>query len=107
MTKEQIKAMNAGDELNVAIFKDFLKYTYLFTSFVPKYSKSISAAWEIISKLQKDNWNINLYFNTDQIIYPFEIRLFQGDDKRVIAHGRTAPEAICKAALLAVMEVKQ
>jgi hypothetical protein len=73
-----------------------------------RYSEDISAAWEVVEKLREiweevsvvsdsKGWETFLYHSGDDK-YP--------DDVWVNAQAKTAPEAICKAALLAVMEAE-
>ena len=60
-------------------------------SLIPPYSTDIAAAWEVVEKFEyidvrrfKDHWGCTVYGQT--------------------VTGKTAPEAICKASLLAVMD---
>ena len=71
-------------------------------SFLP--SVDISAAWEAVHKIFKGGWDLDLYYNSDKILFPYEVRCFHGADKRIVTHGKTMPHAICKAVLLSIME---
>ncbi|MEW8987785.1 MAG: hypothetical protein AB2401_12450, partial [Bacillus sp. (in: firmicutes)] len=66
-----------------------------------KWSTDISAAWEVVKKLKEDNWCIAL--NSDYEIWS---ALFYWDPHKQAyeCEADEAPEAICKAALLAVLE---
>ncbi|MFD1179230.1 hypothetical protein ACFQ3W_23455, partial [Paenibacillus puldeungensis] len=67
---------------------------------IPLYSSDISAAWEVLEHLKNKGAEINVGFFAYwdcSIDYPI------GCNWRAVAE--TAPEAICKAALLAVLEV--
>lgn len=109
MTKEEILAMKPGEELDAAVgnevmgwgrgaWRPFIEISKGYrVSHQFKPSTSLSAAWEVVEKL-------NL---------PFFIRRLPGKNYAVgigygkgICSGEIAPEAICKAALLAVMEAQ-
>lgn len=62
----------------------------------PLYSSDIEEAWKLVNRL-KDRFNITVYTD-DNGKYAAEINFYVIDD------CDTAPEAICKAALLAVMD---
>lgn len=69
---------------------------------VPRYSTDISAAWELVEKfvcyrMQK------LPYNDHRVVDGKTHQCFL-DRNRNVGYGRTLSEAICKAALLAVME---
>jgi len=68
-------------------------------------SEDISAAWEVVGKLQND---YVLDFKLERKYCVAEMKfvaVFEDlDGKKWVAHGWIAPEAICKAALLAVMD---
>jgi hypothetical protein len=61
----------------------------------------IAAAWQVVEKLRGKGWVMTLSVNHYQT-EPWDCRLFLEERKREIAHGATAPEAICRAALAAV-----
>lgn len=78
-------------------------------TFLPPYSTSIAAAWEVVEKLKADGWDIHLDsvgFNND---IEGEWRTFfslddESGDQCAWVHedGDTAAESICKCALAAV-----
>lgn len=98
MNREQVLAMKPGRELDLLIAEKIIGWgKYEALNYIPnKYSTDIAAAWEIAKKINdclhlkehgaKGNWEA--YFCGYQI-------------SKVDAD--TAPEAICKAALLAVI----
>lgn len=111
MTKEDILAMGAGQELDALVAKEImgmetsrLGTSYQFVWVSPPgswsppalYSTDILAAWEVVENLIEITMHMNLagYW-----------RVFIGDvrtsSKPIWADGATAPEAICKAALIA------
>ncbi len=93
------------------------------------FSTDIAAAWEVVERLQDDDWIIRLWSPNDsgeppipahtwrleiwKVLYQSgELYDFAGrwEDTQEISHrgdADTAPLAICRAALLAVMETKQ
>lgn len=68
----------------------------------PKYSTDIAVAWEVFTKW---GWQGDVCFCGDEwhceIMYGFDPAGYGVYEK---AEAKTAPEAICKAALLAVLE---
>lgn len=77
---------------------------------IPPYSTDIAAAWEVVEKLQKDNpfwktsnyegWmNFNLGPTTGNDGFGWYANF---GDSNTIAYGKTAPHAICLAALKAL-----
>lgn len=72
---------------------------------VPRhYSTKIEDAWRVVEKLRAGGWVMTLSVN-DFITEPWDCRFFLGERRREIAHGATAPIAICRAALKAVGSV--
>jgi len=85
---------------------------------VPEYSNDITVAWEVIERMVTLGWSYNVNFIKDHR-YPegvnhccfsrpmahisAEDALYIDQSERMFFHGHceTAPEAICKAALLA------
>ncbi|HXI15224.1 MAG TPA: hypothetical protein VNM48_02550 [Chloroflexota bacterium] len=69
---------------------------------LPPYSGDIMLAWELVGKLRSDGWWLSLSVN-DYGTEPWDCRMVlkEGErtEKRAIAHGATAPLAICRAAL--------
>ena len=123
MTKEEILAMEAGKELNKLIgeeifeleVKDFWPvepkpngYSYHMRvsaegsgyrqawDLLPHYSTDISAAWPVVEKLK--DYYPKIEFNQYSRKWEVEFLLC------AIALADTAPEAICKAALLTKLE---
>lgn len=72
-------------------------------------STNISAAWEVIEKIEGGQREmlcnlIHKGFGFTSLIWEAELRECRGNHKYYIADATTAPLAICRAALLAVME---
>jgi hypothetical protein len=104
MTREEILAMPAGRELDAIVAKA-IGYVSLTTHWnpidnmygtLPHYSTDISAAWEVVEKLQQDFMFIDIFSTSDS----YNVLVTNGD----AVNAEKAPEAICKAALIAVME---
>ena len=81
---------------------------------MPHYSTDISAAWEVVEKMQNTPCRDGDHFcarvegfkNAHEAAFFHHLVGIPGDDglEYYEARGITAPEAICKAALLAVIE---
>jgi hypothetical protein len=116
MDRESILKMEPGREMDVLVAEKVLGYEvggdiiespfpedmpgdFLFIETAPhrkplkKYSTDIAAAWEVAEKfndgIKLESWD----GYTVEICYP----------KCIKVHARTAPEAICKAALLTIL----
>lgn len=123
MVREKILNMSPGRELDAEItrkiFGEEVKLIDLLawpkgyyrdgdiTKPVPRYSTDISAAWEVVDKIQRMGilWTMeNTVMGTITISAQKYSRShpssFEGEEINV--EYDTAPEAICKAALLAV-----
>lgn len=125
MKREEILAMEAGEGLDklviqkimhhiwdggdrprckiCGVWKDWDKPTACETK---KYSTDISAAWQVVGKLIEDGYFLTIGYSQaekDWGVSLDEMRPFVGDYDE-IAWCKTAPEAICKVALLAKLE---
>lgn len=69
----------------------------------PPFSTSIEAAWEVVKKLKND-FIFDLSFSDKWCCQFLKFHEEIGEVDEYIATSETAPEAIVKAALLAVME---
>lgn len=115
LSREKILAMEPGPELDalvdVIVMKqdrgELTKMTWFIPSGqseweYPAYSSDISAAWEVVEKMKSDNWNFVL---SDDLYQDRWSATFYWDPNQtpIECVEKIAPEAICKAALLAVM----
>lgn len=66
---------------------------------VPRYSTDIAAAWQVVEWMLRHGWHLDLASLTANG-QEWKARWEQGDVAHL--HYGTAPEAICKAALLAM-----
>ncbi len=109
MTRDEIKNIDAGDELNALIEQVIFGRTltkekpasyvkmangYSDLRFNKKYSSDISDAWIVLLKFPE------VYIEYKDVEYFVMI----GDNFGTAVHNKSAPLAICRAALLAVMK---
>ncbi|GAB7057397.1 hypothetical protein JCM16163A_41460 [Paenibacillus sp. YK5] len=119
LSREEILAMPSGRELDVLVAEKVMRgtaHTYVFNnktingmmvpiengtriSRIPHYSTDISAAWEVVEKMKRNDWVFVINSISEEWTALFYL-------DRIHEHEVTcnsAPEAICKAALLAIM----
>ena len=110
MTRNEILQMPAGREMDLlvairlmgedaSLLKVNREDSY-FENHLPRYSTDIAAAWEVVEKMQSFDLEME---------YPGEWRasaMLAGSDWGQTISDQTAPLAICRAALLAVMEAE-
>jgi len=113
MQRDQILAMEPGRELDTAIALHIMGYekSRMQSGFVRKgncaalpkpYSTDIAAAWEVAEKMHADGrYNLALEWYTQEKEWGADF-----DEWGVTSQccAKTAPLAICRAALLAVIE---
>lgn len=118
LSREEILAMPAGRELDALVAEKVMgldivsnglkyepryylpEYERTYHRAVPVYSTDISAAWEVAEKFGE--MSVRKY-QTMSLGYRWVCRIYVNEED-VIANGLTAPEAICKSALIAVNE---
>ena len=106
MQRDQILAMDPGRELDELIHKYVLKADYPFELAYQRgetrWSQDIAFAWEVVEKIHADGeYNLALEW------YPQEKEWGADFDEWGVTSqccAKTAPLAICRAALLAVIE---
>lgn len=104
MTRDEILAMPAGREMDEMIARKVINRKIGIRAYdrrLPHYSTDIAAAWEVAEKLGS--------FWIDHTVSDLgiDVEFFTSLDhskERLVATADTAPLAICRAALLAVME---
>lgn len=123
LTREEILAKKTGKELNELVMKLVFKMTKKpegasFTwvhevdgdivDWQPAYfspSTNISAAWEVVEKMRQNKIYLDIR------VWPDEYQVLPHQDEnnklidRWIVRSPSLPEAICKAALLAVLNL--
>jgi len=129
MTKEEILAMKAGRELNIRVAEDVMGCKFIedeilgdtesckllergtaisalagnYYGPLRHYSQDNSVAQEVINKLE-NNYDVRLELNYYMENWEAEFRDLGTGLSFCLASALDAPEAICKAALLAVLE---
>lgn len=64
---------------------------------VPLYSSDISAAWEVLERMQDSGWSWDMKMNN--LANEVEVRIGRGE-----TISKSVPEAICKSALIANLD---
>ena len=131
MTREEILSMSAGRELDELIAEKVMGYVFVSDKGLPQgkifrnefnlaiyaidYSSNILSTWEVVEKFESLSIHKGVLLNGigKQLQgkgvwdkgYKCEIVVDMPNFKTVCAIGTTAPEAICRAALLATLEL--
>lgn len=123
MTREEMLAIEPGKDLDALIAEKIMDYKIGFLSdygfkkeFERKvialpdgrydnincYSTNMSAAWEVVDKLAKDYYQVEI-----SVVEGISVcNIWRSDILLIATHeGYFAPEVICKAALLAVLDL--
>lgn len=67
---------------------------------IPNYSENISAAWEVVEKLSTNGWAVKMQIGFDSSRHYWDCEVFIEESH--YGSAKTAPHAICVAALAAV-----
>ncbi|MNI36911.1 hypothetical protein D3C73_909790 [compost metagenome] len=117
MTREEILAMEPGRELDVLVekyvfgnqiswmqdeYSDPVPVAGVHGYIIDHYSTDISAAWEVVEKLQESHLYTDIRTCAD--FYEVWITIHREGNQTETFASPKLPEAICKAALLAVLE---
>lgn len=94
-SKEELIPNNLGDCALQVMYKDNIWQC------IPSYSTDISAAWEVRQRIHDTIGGTKIISVCDD--FPEECQIWDGM-KYISVRANTVPEAICKAALLAVMD---
>lgn len=117
MTREEILAMEPGYYLDALVAEKIMGWTkfgvredgshngwnapYGYSSTTMGYSQIISAAWEVLEKPEiMDRYQIGVYPTS---FGKWIARPFMPGGRDCTVQADTAPEAICKCALLAIL----
>jgi hypothetical protein len=102
MTKDEILNMEARREMNALV----LSFTHKETQLpIPYYSTDMNDAWKLVERIRMRYRFINIF--TDKKEKNWHCHINKKIDKQpFIAVAPTAPLAICRAALLAMMEAE-
>lgn len=125
MNRNEIRAMEAGREMDMLVMAEVMGYTQEPREFLPEhhwawvkpgekptyllpqFSRDIAAAWKVVEKMHSDDqWWCDLSWRDD--VCPgrtvWAVDFVTKDGRCESADDESAPLAICRAALLAVME---
>lgn len=120
MTKKEILAMEAGRELNIRVAEDVMGCKFVQDEFfghmqayidsqgnnvwapLEPYSEDRSVAQRVVDKL-KNNYNARVEFNSHTGNWEAEFSELETGLSFDTVSALDAPEAICKAALLAIL----
>jgi len=92
MTRDEVLSMNPGRKLDALVETVVMKR---FSSPSPR-SRNVASAWEVVEKLRDDyNTLIDIFVEDNSYIVFWENKCIESE---------SITEAICKAALLAVMD---
>lgn len=99
LTREEILAMEPGQELDELICNHIFDLEMVAHV---HYSSDISAAWEVVTHLKSKHW----YFMLSDENEGWEASFYWDPHRPAFeALSSVAPEAICKAALLAALKL--
>jgi len=101
MTRDDILNMPAGREMNRLVMEWVTELTVDDNFYIPAYSTDIAAAWEVVAKMGNVNELHDVELRTS--IRGWICSIFNSFDNFEV-NAETAPLAICRAALLAVMD---
>ena len=118
MTKDEILALPAGRELNIRVAEDVMGRRFAqdeifgdmenldngVYGYLQLYSEDISAAWQVVEKLKGYHPRIEFNIYSQKWEATFSAR--EADFSYPAVSANTAPEAISKSALLALLEIK-
>ena len=99
-TREEILNMPAGREMDALVAKMVTHNNYVFNNEHPSYSTNIASAWEVV---EKEEHGFSLWVSGVRSAPLCKAEIIIGDN-RYGCYANTAPLAICRAALLAVLE---
>lgn len=109
MTRDEVLAMVPGRELDALIEHEVIgtrRPAKGWTINPKHYSTDISAAWEVVDMLKATHWIDVSVGLTLEHLSPYMCQIGKhGAPGLIYAYGETSSEAICKAALLAVMDL--
>lgn len=122
MTKDEIMNMCAGPKMDKLVAEkvtgwnfpnkvDSLGRRVIRYKDLPRYSTDIAAAWKVIATFNRSEWDIEIGSDTEDDGKFWGVSLIKWSEEPIgpIAYGggehESLPLAICRAALLAVMEV--
>jgi len=123
MTRDEILKLEPGPELDRLVAERVMEWKegqkilqslecgigILGEKALPRYSTDIAAAWEVVKKMLDSGWGCEIYSPNNPYALEDIDKWFVVFAKSELldyrAKASSAPLAICRAALLAVMEV--
>ena len=105
MTKDEIMNMPAGREMDTLIAKSIfgnVKKSWDWEFTLPSYSTDISAAWRVVEKMSDAGSIFSVFISQSYTSDGWGVTIENAFVRYDVVAG-TAPLAICRAALLAVM----
>lgn len=107
LTREEIQGLLPGRELDELIAEQVMGWvSFRIGHLIPNYSTDISAAWEVVENIMSMNLDVRIYCVSMKINNLFDCVIHEGDNNKVVVSMQPSlPEAICKAALLAVLNL--
>jgi len=118
---EQIERMNAGREMDALIAEDIMGWTRVygrsglwntqsesvrFTNDIPYYSIKIADAWKIIETMREAGYHSRVETQICPTVIFWKKGLIERGPSPVTYRATSTPLAICRAALIAVMEAE-
>ena len=103
--------MEAGKELDALIMEKVMgdeplkgRVAYLN----PSYSIDINAAWEVVEKMKEKGLTVEVFFGWESNKYQKDdwVAIFEDSNGEYLGVAKTAPNAICLAALKALESEK-
>lgn len=105
MTRKEIQGLK-GRELDVVVAREIFGWHYgNYHTDLAKYSSDLPAAWEVVEKMMGRYIYINIDTYHQKYIVEAVRQTSHIGDYKILSEveSESAPEAICKAALLAVL----
>lgn len=105
MNKEEILALPIGRKLNMEVYTKVMGgkiNTPPDVTVIPNYSEFDDIAFRVVKKMSEKEMPMML--DNNHYLGHFNCGYYTDDVTLIQAEAPTAPEAICKAALLAVMD---
>lgn len=109
MTREEILNMPAGREMDALIAQKIFGFTVDDNFYIQYYSISIIDAWSIVLQMGAKHFRYEIgggFMGSNKNYAAFDNEMLADSNPLFKVWANTAPLAICRAALLAVMEAE-
>ena len=117
MTRDEILKMSAGREMDALIAEKVTELSWIIfdgkdpaaDELTPEYSTNIAVAWQVVEKMREKEFEFFAEWKTEKAVnrsnsQPWACFSPEDETRPFDAAAETMPLAICRAALLAVME---